>query len=83
MENTVLVFKIKVFRLSLVMSWKAEKCSEKAEDSERRKCNIPGEKQNARLAGSPLATGGAVLAPKPLEDREDFWTKVNVTETYL
>jgi hypothetical protein len=44
--------------------------------------NIPGEKQDTRLAASALATGSAVLAPKPLEDKEDFWTKVNVTETY-
>ncbi len=43
--------------------------------------NIPGEKQDARLAGSALATAGAVLAPKPLEDREDIRTKVNVMET--
>jgi hypothetical protein len=43
--------------------------------------NIPGEKQDARLAGRALATGGAILAPKPLEEREDFWAKVNVTET--
>jgi hypothetical protein len=32
MENTVLVFKIKMFLLSLAMSRKAEKCSEKAKD---------------------------------------------------